>query len=79
MVRFKVNGTEQQIQFGPMSQTLKSFNQPVSLKNAVLAESNDTLQPQYILNAANGTTAETINLIMQIKRVPNSYKGPITL
>ena len=79
VVRFKVNGTEQQIQFGPMSQTLKSFNQPVSLKNAVLAESNDTLQPQYILNAANGTASETINLIMQIKRVPNSYKGPITL
>ena len=79
VVKFKVDGTEQQIQFGPMSQTSKTFNQAISLKNAVLATSNKSVQPQYILNAANGTTAETINLIMQIKRVPNGYSGPITL
>ena len=79
VVKFKIDGTEQQVQFGPMSQTVKSYNQAVSLKNAILATSNKSVQPQYILNAANGTTAVTINLIMQIKRVPNGYTGPITL
>ena len=75
-VTFKVDGIEQNIVLGPMSQTLPSLQHPVVYENVLTADPNAKLEMYYVPLTAT-TVVTTITLNISYARVPKGYTGPI--
>jgi len=79
VIRFKVNTVDQNITFGPLSQTLPTIYHRKSLQNFLELEPNAQAVPYFINTQANGTTAVTLNVQIYITRLPRGYKGPFAV
>ena len=75
VIRFKVNTVDQNVSFGPLSQTLPSIYHRKSLQNFLELEPNAQAQPYFINTAAAGTATATIDVQIYITRLPRGYKG----
>lgn len=75
VIRFKVNTVDQNVTFGPLSQTLPTIYHRKALQNFLELEPNAQAQPYFVNSAAAGSAAETISVQIFITRLPRGYKG----
>ncbi len=77
-VQFVVNNKAQNITFGPLSQTYRNIFGYKSLSSTILAQPNSQIAPKLITAAANTlTTAVSVSVNIEIKRLPQNYTGKI--
>lgn len=75
VIRFKVNTVDQNVTFGPLSQTLPTIYHRKALQNFLELEPNAQAQPYFVNSATAGSAAETISVQIFITRLPRGYKG----
>ena len=79
VIRFKVNMVDQNVTFGPLSQTLPTIYHRKALQNFLELEPNAQAQPYFVNTSANGSTATTLDVQIYITRLPRGYKGPFAV
>lgn len=79
VVRFKINTVDQNVTFGPLSQTLPTIYHRKSLQNFLELEPNAQAQPYFVNTAANGSAAAVLDIQIYITRLPRGYKGPFAV
>ena len=80
--QFKVNLKDQNMVFGPLSQTYRNVFGYISLKDVgpITIPPNGTAQIKFITSTANSsTTAVTVSFNVNITRIPAGYSGNIPL
>ncbi len=80
LVGFKVDNIQQGQNFGPLSQTLRSYGSGrLSMRNnPLIIRNSGLLSLSFITTTANGTSAAQVSFIVQVLYVPRDYKGVIT-
>ena len=79
VVRFKINTVDQNVTFGPLSQTLPTIFHRKALQNFLELEANADTQPYFVNYTAGGTASTAIDVQMFITRLPRGYKGAFTV
>ena len=80
LVKIKINGIDQNVQWGPLSQTVPTQYHVVAQNSQVLAQPNDELSFQLVLTSAVNTTATvTQTVYFNVMRMPKNYRGKIIL
>ena len=79
VVRFKVNTVDQNVTFGPLSQTLPTIFHRKALQNFLELEANAETTPYFVNYAAGGTASTAIAVQIFITRLPRGYKGAFTV
>ena len=80
IIKFRVNGINENISFGPLSATLPSLEHVEDFQNDyIVLEPNATGQPYFIANTAGPTVSVTQSIQIYVVRVPDSYTGKVVL
>ena len=79
LVSFKVDNIQQGQNFGPVSQTLRSYGSGrlTMRNNPLLIRNSGLLSISAITLAANGTSAATESFTINVEYVPIGYRGPV--
>ena len=80
IIKFRVNGINENISFGPLSATLPSLEHVENFQeDYIVLEPNATGQPYFIANTAGPTVSVTQSIQIYVVRVPDSYTGKVVL
>lgn len=75
-VTFLVNGKATNAQFGPLSDTFPSIQNPIGNASGISVEPNGSLQI-FLLPDLSLTTTTTVTFHARFKRIPKGYKGVV--
>lgn len=80
-VTIKINGIAQNVQWGPLSQTVPTQYHVIPQNAKILAEPNDIVQMYLVLtnNGFNTTAVVSDTIYVNIMRIPKNYKGVVKI
>ena len=73
-ITFNANGKPTNAQFGPLSNTLPSIQNPIGNATGVTVQPNGSAQA-FLLPSLSLTTTATVAFNVRFKRIPAGYKG----
>ncbi|MCY0851036.1 hypothetical protein [Sulfuracidifex metallicus] len=80
-VTIKINGISQNVQWGPLSQTVPTQYHVIPQNSRILAEPNDIVQMYLVLSNSGFSTTSAVSdtIYVNIMRIPKNYKGVVRI
>ena len=76
VVKFKVNGVDQNVKFGPLSQTIPS-QYHIQTPPPIVVPPAGRVEIFLVLLTNNGTAAVTVNAVVNVMKSPIGYSGKV--